>query len=107
MHIAIQLLQRIRRKNEKIFYYCAIPKRAIIPEVFTSKEITSHNYLVIEHVGAMDKIYDTYTKLYQEILPNTEYMLLQDDFLHFERYDYRFHWNKESSVIEIWLPIKS
>ena len=97
----------MERRNEKLFYYCAIPKRAIIPEGFTSKEITSHNYLVIEHVGAMDKIYDTYTKLYQEILPNMEYMLLQDDFLHFERYDYRFHWNKESSVIEIWLPIKS
>ena len=24
-----------------------------------------------------------------------------------ERYDYRFHWNKENSIIEIWLPIKS
>lgn len=55
----------------------------------------------------MDKIYETYTKIYNELLPNTEYMLLQKDFLHFERYDYRFHWNKENSIIEIWLPIKS
>ena len=55
----------------------------------------------------MDKIYETYSKIYKELLPKTEYALLQKDFLHFERYDYRFHWNKESSIIEIWLPIKS
>ncbi|MDE6969023.1 MAG: transcriptional regulator, partial [Eubacterium sp.] len=28
------------------------------------------------------------------------------NFLHFERYDYRFQWNRENSIIEIWLPIK-
>lgn len=44
----------------------------------------------------MDKIYETYSKIYKELLPNTEYALLQKDFL---------HWNKESSIIEIWLPI--
>ncbi|HAP8748024.1 transcriptional regulator, partial [Enterococcus faecium] len=25
---------------------------------------------------------------------------------HFEKYDYRFHWNSDNSVIEIWIPIQ-
>ena len=54
----------------------------------------------------MGKIYETYGKVYQEILPNTNDIPLQENFLHFERYDYRFQWNRENSIIEIWLPIK-
>ncbi|HFP7950914.1 TPA: transcriptional regulator, partial [Enterococcus faecium] len=23
-----------------------------------------------------------------------------------EKYDYRFHWNSDNSVIEIWIPIQ-
>ena len=54
----------------------------------------------------MDNLYETYRKIYQEILPNTDYTPLQEEFLHFERYDYRFHWNSDNSVIEIWIPIQ-
>lgn len=39
----------------------------------------------------MNKIYDTYTKIYQEILPSISYRAIQSDFLHFEKYDYRFN----------------
>lgn len=55
----------------------------------------------------MNRLYETYKKIYQEILPDTDYIPLQDKFLHFERYDYRFHWNMEDSIIEIWMPIES
>ena len=64
------------------------------------------SYLSVEHIGSMDNLYETYRKIYQEILPNTDYTPLQEEFLHFERYDYRFHWNRENSIIEIWIPIK-
>lgn len=97
----------MEKRNGKLFYFCAIPKRNIIPDNFLYKEIQAYKYLVVEHTDSMDKIYETYSKTYKELLPNTEYALLQKDFLHFERYDYRFHWNKESSIIEIGLPIKS
>lgn len=97
----------MEKRNGKLFYFCAIPKINIIPDNFLYKEIQAYKYLVVEHTGSMDKIYETYSKIYKELLPNTEYALLQKVFLHFERYDYRFHWNKESSIIEIWLPIKS
>ena len=49
----------------------------------------------------MGKIYETYGKVYQEILPNTNYIPLQENFLHFERYDYRFQWN-----IEMCTPVR-
>ncbi|MCI8610923.1 MAG: AraC family transcriptional regulator [Clostridiales bacterium] len=97
----------MEKRNGKLFYFCSIPKRNIVPERFIYKEIQAYKYLVVEHIGSMDKIYETYCKIYKELLPNTEYALLQKDFLHFERYDYRFHWNRGSSIIEIWLPIKS
>lgn len=97
----------MEKRNGKLFYFCAIPKRNIIPDNFLYKEIQAYKYLVVEHTGSMDKIYETYSKIYKELLPNTEYALPQKDFLHFERYDYHFHWNKESSIIEIWLPINS
>lgn len=96
----------MERRNGKLFYYCAIPKRSVIPEEFTFREIKGQRYLMVEHIGSMEKIYDTYGKIYREILPSTGYVPLQENFIHFERYDYRFQWNREESVIEIWIPIK-
>lgn len=96
----------IEREEDKLFYYCAIPRKIVVPEGFVSKEIAPCKYIVVEHIGSMDKIYETYGKIYKEILSNTEYIPLQESFLHFERYDYRFCWNRENSIIEIWLPIK-
>ena len=96
----------MERREDKLFYCCAIPRKIVVPEGFVSKEIASCKYMVVEHIGSMDKIYETYSKIYKEILPNTEYIPMQESFLHFERYDYRFHWNRENSIIEIWLPIR-
>lgn len=43
----------------------------------------------------------------KNILPNNEYILAQNNFLHFKKYDYRFHWNNDNSIIEIWIPIQN
>ncbi len=97
----------MEKKNGKIFYFCAIPKRIVIPEGFIYKEIPSCQYLVVEHIGAINEIYETYKKIYWEIIPNTSYIPDKTTILHFEKYDDRFQWNKEHSVIEIWIPIQS
>ncbi|MEG0452976.1 MAG: GyrI-like domain-containing protein [Coprobacillus sp.] len=97
----------MERRDSILFYYCAIPKKEIVPEGFIVKQIKAQRYLVVEHVGSMNQIYETYGKIYQQIFPNTQYITLQENFIHFEKYDYRFHWNKENSIIEIWIPIKS
>ena len=95
----------MERRNGKLYYFCSIPQRTITPEGFLYKEIPSYKYLVVEHIGAMDKIYETYGKIYEEIIPSTSYIPIKDIILHFEKYDYRFHWNSDNSVIEIWIPI--
>ena len=96
----------MERRNGKLYYFCSIPQRTITPEGFLYKKIPSYKYLVVEHIGAMDKIYETYGKIYQEIIPSTSYIPIKDIILHFEKYDYRFHWNSDNSVIEIWIPIQ-
>lgn len=96
----------MERKNGGLTYFCAIPKRTIIPDGFILKEIQPHQYLVAEHTGAMNRIYDTYEELYRNLLPNIKYEPLPTDLIHFEKYDERFHWNRENSIIEIWIPIK-
>lgn len=97
----------MERRNGKLYYFCSIPKKTIIPDGFNMKEIPSYKYLVVEHIGAMGKIYGTYGKIYQEIIPSIPYIPIKDIILHFEKYDFRFHWNRDDSIIEIWIPIKS
>ena len=65
------LSQEMERREDKLFYCCAIPRKIVVPEGFVSKEIASYKYMVVEHIGSMDKIYETYSKIYKEILPNT------------------------------------
>lgn len=96
----------MERRDGKLFYFCSIPKGAVVPEGFRQKDIRAQEYLVVDHIGHMDKIYATYGKLYRDVLPASGYMAAQDDFLHLERYDHRFYWNSEDSVIEIWVPVK-
>ncbi|QXE18014.1 GyrI-like domain-containing protein [Clostridium sp. 001] len=97
----------MEKRNETLFYHCAVPKKLTIPENFILREVEPQKYLVFEHTGSMDKIYKTYAKIYKDILPNNKYILVQNNFLHFEKYDYRFHWNNEKSIIEIWIPIQN
>lgn len=60
-----------------------------------------YKYLIVNHIGPINKIYDTYRILYQKILFNTKYTSLQNNFLHLKKYNYHFHWYKENSIIEI------
>ena len=76
----------MERREDRLFYYCAIPRKIVVPEGFVSKEIASCKYMVVEHIGSMDKIYETYTKIYKEILPNTEHTPLRESFLHEEEW---------------------
>lgn len=68
------------KRNGKLFYFCSIPKRNVIPDGFIYKDIQSYKYLAVEHIGSMDNLYETYRKIYQEILPNTDYTPLQEEF---------------------------
>ena len=59
-----------KKRRQIILLLCNTTKK-VVPEGFVSKEIASYKYMVVEHIGSMDKIYETYSKIYKEILPNT------------------------------------
>ena len=90
-----------KEEMENFIISVLFPKEPLPQRAFCIKK-----YLVVEHIGAMDKIYETYGKIYEEIIPSTSYIPIKDIILHFEKYDYRFHWNSDNSVIEIWIPIQ-
>ncbi len=47
------------KRNGKLFYFCSIPKRNVIPDGFIYKDIQSYKYLAVEHIGSMDNLYET------------------------------------------------
>lgn len=95
----------MERRTSQLYYYCAIPHQNSVPEKFLVKEIPAGSYLVVEHRGAMERIYDTYEEVYQKLIPKLDLSLAQTNFLHFEKYGEKFHWNRTNSIIEIWVPI--
>lgn len=96
----------MQRRENQLFYFCAIPQGTQLPDSFITKKVPAYKYVVVEHLGTMDTIYQSYHKLYKQLLPKLGYTPLQDEFLHFEKYDHRFHWNRSNSVIEIWVPFE-
>lgn len=94
------------REEGQLFYYCAVPKRTAVPQGFLCKKIERQTYLVFEHTGRMESIYDTYAIIYHTVLPKSGYAAYPKGFLHFEKYTSRFRWNREGPVIEIWVPVR-
>lgn len=56
----------MERRDGDLFYFCAIPYKTIVPTNFILKEIKPHSYLVVEHIGSMGKINNTYEKIYRK-----------------------------------------
>ena len=97
---------KIFKIENKIFYYISIPKKDFVPNDFTEKIILKSKYLRVEHIGNMNKLKDTINYVYKEIIPKNNILVENRQFVYFEKYDYKFHWNREDSVIEIYIPIK-
>lgn len=96
----------IEKIENKVFYYISIRKKNYIPDNFTEKIIWKSKYLKVEHIGNMNKLKDTINYVYKEIIPKNNILVESKQFIYFEKYDYKFHWNKVDSVIEIYIPIK-
>lgn len=86
-------------------YCCGIPGQQPVPAGFIQKDIGAQQYAVFQHVGRMDSIYATYNTIYRTALPASGCTPNRDSFLHFEKYDHRFHWSRADSIIEIWVPV--
>ncbi|PCI03826.1 MAG: transcriptional regulator [Flavobacteriaceae bacterium] len=99
------------KKGQKYFYLTAIPtKNNVIPDHFESLEIPKGAYEIFTHKGNMENIKKTIFEIYKIILPKLN-LKIEDSaktgFLHFEKYDYRFKWNKATSIIDIYLPLNT
>jgi predicted transcriptional regulator YdeE len=82
----------------------------VFPEYFLNKEIPKGEYEIFTHTGKIENIKQTIYNIYKNILPNSN-LTIEDyskiGFVHFEKYDYRFCWDKPNSEIDIYLPIKT
>lgn len=97
------------KENNEYFYLAAIPQsNNIIPEEFIIKEIPIGNYLTFNHIGKLSDLINSFHQLYKVIIPENNIKIANHEyvgFLHFEKYDHRFNWNKPESIIEIHFAI--
>lgn len=97
--------------GEKYFYLTAIPQNGFVfPDHFTQIEIPKGEYKIFTHKGKMVDLKQTLFEIYKVVLPKSKMKIenhTKTGFLHFEKYDYRFQWNKSTSIIEIYLPINT
>lgn len=96
----------IIEKNDSLFYYIAIPKKDSMPEGFCQKTIPKSRYLMTRHRGNIGKLKNTVDCIYNNLISKNDFNPNSQDFSYFERYDYRFHWNRKDSVIELYFPIE-
>ena len=97
--------------EDNYFYLAAIlSQNQTFPDKFICFEIPKGEYKVFTHKGKMEDIKQTLFEIYKVILPKSNLNIENDKqtgFIHFEKYDYRFQWNKPNSEIDIYLPLKN
>lgn len=92
----------------KLSNYFYMPSVILIPDApFEKLKIQSGKYAQFQHIGDRRYLKHTIYDIYKKLLPETTFHLDSDrTILHYERYDHRFHWNRDDSVIEILVPIE-
>lgn len=94
--------------DQNYYYLAAIPSDNLnFPDYFTRFEIPKGDYELFTHKGKMENIKQTYYEIYKVIIPKSNLTIeehAKTGFIHFEKYDYRFRWDKPSSLIDIYLP---
>jgi len=99
------------KMDETYFYLTSIPAfGSVFPEHFIQKTIPKGHYEVFTHQGDMSTIKTTIHDIYKTILPNSNFQIEPSSkagFIHFEKYDFRFQWNKPTSIIDIYLPLNT
>lgn len=74
-----------------------------VPSGMVQRVVPAARYAVFEHRGAMERLGETYNYIFGEWLPTHKVRALGQDI--FERYDARFSFDSEDSVLEIWVPV--
>ncbi len=73
------------------------------PVGITLRTVPAARYAVFEHHGPIETISDTYGYIFSTWMPKHKVQPLGQDI--FERYDARFSFDSQDSIIEIWVPV--
>jgi predicted transcriptional regulator YdeE len=96
-----------QKLNDRYFYLSAIPMDIKISG-FENIEIEKGTFAHFQHIGSMELISETIYNIYKRIIPESFLNIDKErTLLHYEYYDYRFHWNKSDSIIDIYVPVES
>jgi len=76
-----------------------------VPEGMTYKHIPAHKYALFTHYGPISRIYDTYDRIYNKLLPSSAYEV-DDKACTIEWYDERFKMDSPGSEYDIYVPVK-
>lgn len=96
----------ITKKYDGHYYYlCAFPTKSHIrPFEFTL--IPAGNYVKFNHKGPMNTIWETINKIYKDVIPNSDFNIdINRSMIHFEHYDAKFNWNRQDSIVGIYVPL--
>jgi predicted transcriptional regulator YdeE len=94
------------KSGDKFFYMPAIPYTGTFMD-FKNIDIPEGLFARFQHTGSMEKIKSTVYDIYKRVIPEKLFQVDNERYiLHYELYDYRFQWNKENSIIDIYLPIR-
>ena len=95
------------KENGKYFYLTAIPYQSDyrISDNFIRLTIPASNFATFEHHGKLSLLPDTIKHIFKNILPNNNFNPNIEGLIYFEKYDNRFHWNKNNSVIELYISL--
>jgi AraC family transcriptional regulator len=97
----------ITYKTENIYkYFCGIPvENKYVSSNFEEHRIYKGNYAVFQHKGSMYNLKNTLFTVYKKTISENNLIVDQSKYFHFELYNYKFKWNNEASIIEIYIPI--
>ena len=94
-----------QKGNGQYYYQCAFPAKTHIRQ-FEFTLIPAGNYVKFNHKGPMNTIRETINEIYKDVIPNSDFNInINRSMIHFEHYDSKFNWNRQDSIVEIYVPL--
>lgn len=104
---AYGVCQWVNDGSDGIFEYLAgyeVDPNDPIPEGMAARTVPANTWAVFEHRGAADTLGDTYNRIYQEILPASNYRQTEDG-RDMEVYTDEFTFFAPDSIMYIYVPV--
>ena len=94
-----------KKVEDKYFYMAAIESNVTIASLEIDT-INTGEFIRFQHVGSLERIKLTISDIYRNVIPVQGIKINSNRALvHYERYDYRFNWNDQNSIIDIYVPV--